>query len=153
MGKYTRKADRLARMGPDEREAFELANRGIRLGAEGRHAESVEQWLLAAEMAAQSMPEEAIRFWIDSGLAAALYEVGRYRESIVAAERARPFCLSLPQPAVSASLSLARSWLALGETAAALPYLREVLQWVGEERLPELFDPALHPKLRMLLGD
>ncbi|MBM3117815.1 hypothetical protein [Jeongeupia naejangsanensis] len=148
MGKYIRKAERLAQMSPDEREAFELANQGIRLGAEGRHAESVEQWQLAAQIAARSLPEEPIRFWIDGGLAAALYEVGRYRESIVAAERARPFCLSLPQP--SATLSLARSWLALGEAASARPYLQALRDMIGDDDLAS-YDPALYAQLKGVL--
>ncbi|GHD66210.1 hypothetical protein [Jeongeupia chitinilytica] len=147
MGKSIRKAERLAQMSPDEREAFALANRGIRLGAEGRHAESVEQWALAAEIAARSLPEQPIRFWTDSGLAAALCEVGRYRESIVAAERARPFCLSLPRPAMLPTLSLARSWLALGDVALAGPYLQELRDMIGDDDLASC-DPVLYAQLQ-----
>ncbi|WP_432719499.1 hypothetical protein R0381_000375 [Jeongeupia wiesaeckerbachi] len=148
MAKRSR-AERLAAMSPEEREAFALANEGIRLGAEGHKAASLLQWQAAAEIADLHLRHRSIRYWIHGGRAEALFANGRFRECVEAALIARDFCLSIRQPA--ASLWIAKSLLALGAARQAAPYLQEVHGLVGEQFYAAI-DVDHHPQVRALLA-
>lgn len=117
-------------MGPHEREAYEQARIGIRLGTEGRFAEAAEAWRLASEIADAHLAFLDMYYWVKSGYGAALCDAGRYRESIAVSLLAREWTLERHQPL--SSLSIARSYLALGEGEAAAPYLRDVHHLIGE---------------------
>lgn len=118
-------------MHPREREAFDQANEGIRLGAAGDHLHAVKHWEKASRIADEHLQGTDINFWIKSGYGAALFDVDQYHESIATSETARPWCLGHGQPL--ASLSIARSYLALGQTGNARPYLREIHSLIGTE--------------------
>lgn len=118
-------------MHPREREAFDQANEGIRLGAAGDHLHAVKHWEKASRIADEYLQGTDIGFWIKSGYGAALFDADRYGESITASESARPWCLGHGQPL--ASLSIARSYLALGQAGKARAYLREIHSLIGNE--------------------
>lgn len=125
-------------MHPREREAFDQANEGIRLGAAGDHLHAVKHWEKASRIADEHLQGSDINFWIKSGYGAALFDVDQYDESIATSEIARQWCLGHGQPL--ASLSIARSYLALGQTATARPYLREIHSLIGNDIFPVFKD-------------
>ncbi|MBA8880807.1 tetratricopeptide repeat protein [Phyllobacterium myrsinacearum] len=114
-----------------ERQAFEQANEGIRLGAIGDHTLAVKHWEKASRIADEHLPGADINFWIKSGFGAALFDAKRYEESIAMSQIARDWCLSHKQPL--ASLSIARSYLALGQNNNATAYLREIHSLIGND--------------------
>lgn len=121
----------------EERRAFELANEAIRHDAAGEQELAAQRWAEASEVADRYLRDADIYYWIKSGYGDALFGVGRHRDSIEVAEQARAWCLRQQQPL--ASLTIARSHLALGEYEAAAPCLKEVHGLVGD-RLFELVD-------------
>ena len=62
-------------MHPREREAFDQANEGIRLGAAGDHLHAVKHWEKASRIADEHLQGTDINFWIKSGYGAALFDV------------------------------------------------------------------------------
>jgi tetratricopeptide (TPR) repeat protein len=118
-------------MNPMQRQAFDQANEGIRLGAIGEHPFAVRHWEKASLIADEHLPGEDINFWIKSGFGAALFDAGRYDESIRVSQMARDWCLAHKQPL--ASLSIARSYLALGQDKDATAYLREIHRLIGDD--------------------
>lgn len=117
-------------MSPHEREAYELARTGIRLGTEGKYGEAIDAWRLASDIADAHLAFTDMYYWIKSGYGAALCDAGQYRESIAVSQLSREWTLERRQPL--SSLSIARSYLALGEGEAATPYLREVHGLIGD---------------------
>lgn len=122
-------------MSPREREAYEYARTGIRLGTEGRYFEAVEAWRQASDVVDTHLVGTDMYYWVKSGLGAALCDAGLCRESIAVSMLAREWTLERHQPL--ASLSIARSYLALGEGEKAVPYLRDVHGLIGDAILDQ----------------
>ncbi|UGX87167.1 hypothetical protein [Phyllobacterium meliloti] len=137
-------------MNPTERQAFDQANEGIRLGAIGNHLLAVKHWEKASRIADELLPQTDINFWIKSGFGAALFDADRFDESIAISQMARDWCLGHKQPL--ASLSIARSYLALGQTTAATTYLREIHSLIGND-IFAAFNDSDEVKIRAALSD
>lgn len=127
-------------MSPHEREAYEHARKGIRFGTEAKYGEAIDAWRLASDIADAHLAFTDMYYWVKSGYGAALCDAGQYRESIAVSLLAREWTLQRCQPL--SSLSIARSYLALGEGEAAAPYLREVHGLIGDA-IFEQFDEEL----------
>ncbi|OCP01100.1 MULTISPECIES: hypothetical protein [unclassified Ensifer] len=127
-------------MSPHERQAYDHARNGIRLGTEAKYTEAVEAWRLASDIADAHLAFTDMYYWIKSGYGAALCDAGRYRESIAVSMLSRELTLERRQPL--SSLSIARSFLALAEGEAAAPHLRDVHNLIGDA-IFEQFDQDL----------
>lgn len=136
-------------MNDEERQAFDQANEGIRLGASGEPLLAVKHWEKASAIADEHLQGADINFWIKSGYGAALFDAGRYDEGIAISQMAREWCLSHEQPL--ASLSIARSYLALGQNSNAAPYLREIHELVGDDIFLQ-FNDTDEPAIRTALA-
>ena len=102
--------------------------------------EAIDAWRLASDIADAHLAFTDMYYWVKSGYGAALCDAGQYRESIAVSLLAREWTLERRQPL--SSLSIARSYLALGEGEAAAPYLREVHGLIGDA-IFEQFDEDL----------
>ncbi|HEV7306534.1 hypothetical protein [Ensifer sp.] len=136
-------------MNPHEREAYQHARAGIRLGTEADYAGAAEAWRQASDIADAHLALTDMYFWIKSGYGAALCDAGHHQKSIAVSELAREWTLAQRQPL--ASLSIARAYLALGDGAAAAPFLREVYGLIGDA-LFEQFDEALGADLHAAIA-
>ncbi|MEI2300372.1 hypothetical protein [Ensifer sp. MJa1] len=136
-------------MSPHEREAYEHARAGIRLGTEGKLAEAVDAWRQASEIADAHLAFLDMYYWVKSGYGAALCDAGHYRESITVSMISREWTLERNQPL--SSLSIARAYLALGEGEAAVPYLRDVHHLIGDA-IFEQFDADLEPEVQAAIA-
>ncbi|NVD41146.1 hypothetical protein HT585_19915 [Ensifer sp. HO-A22] len=116
---------------PLENVVLEHASAGIALGTVRRFEESLEQWRLAAQLADANFEGDDLYYWVKGGYGAALHDVGRHRDSIAVSKLVRAWTLSLRQPL--ASLTIARSYLALGEAENAYPHIQDVHRLVGDE--------------------
>lgn len=134
---------------PLENVVLEHANAGIALGTQRRFEESLEQWRLAAQLADANFEGEDLYYWVKSGYGAALHDVGRHRDSIAVSKLVREWTLSLRQPL--ASMTIARSYLALGEAENAYPHIRDVHRLAGDEVF-NLFDRRYLADIRRALA-
>lgn len=125
------------------------ASAGIALGAERRLEDALEQWRLASQLADANFEGEDLYYWVKSGYGAALHDVGRHRESIAVSKLVRAWTLSLRQPL--ASMTIARSYLALGEAENAHPHIQDVQRLVGDEVFA-LFDRSYVADIRNALA-
>jgi tetratricopeptide (TPR) repeat protein len=129
--------------------ALELADEAISLGAAERYAEALQRWEQASAFTDQHLAGRDIDRWIKSGLGAALFDAGRYRESIAVSETARLWCLKIGQPLPS--LTLARSYLRLALPERAASYLQEVYGLIGDD-IYQQFDAPDHEAIRTALA-
>ena len=118
---------------PNEAEALAFAQRAIEAGVDGHHAEAVKHWQAASDYADSHLPGADIDHWIKSGLGAALYDIGAYRESIAVSRRALDWCVSHGHPLPA--ITLARSHRRLGDHAAAQTYLDQARSLAGDPNL------------------
>lgn len=119
---------------PLENVVLKHANAGIALGAEHRFAESLEQ---CGATGGRELRGEDLYYWVKGGYGAALHDVRLHRESIAVSKLVREWTLSLRQPL--GSMTIARSYLALGEAEHAYPHIQDVQRLTGDEVF-DLFD-------------
>lgn len=134
---------------PLENVVLDHANAGIALATERRFEDALEQWRLAAQLADANFEGEDLYYWVKGGYGAALHDVGRHRDSIAVSKLVRAWALSLRQPL--ASMTIARSYLALGEAENAYPHIQDVHRLVGDEVF-NLFDRRHLAEIRRALA-
>ncbi len=91
----------------------------------------------AAQLADANFEGEDLYYWVKGGYGAALHDVRLHRESIAVSKLVREWTLSLRQPL--GSMTIARSYLALGEAEHAYPHIQDVQRLTGDEVF-DLFD-------------
>ncbi|WP_192814145.1 hypothetical protein [Nitratireductor pacificus] len=133
---------------PTEQAAFDRANRGIELGVDAKHAQSLEEWRAATEIVGSGDVREDLAQWVKSGYGAALYDTGAYAEAIEIALETLQW--SEAQRSVLSLLTVARSQLALGYTDAAKPYLQKIHERIGAD-IYEQFEDDKHATIRSAL--
>ncbi len=119
--------------------ALELANLGIRSTVAADHAAARHAWQEAFDYAEMHLPGADITYWIRDGLGAALLQVGDYHGALEMAGSALEWCAS--QRAPQASLTMAKSFLRLGDVTRAREYARQAYGLRGEGVL-KVFSPA-----------
>ena len=110
--------------------ALDLANLGIRAAAAADHAAARDAWQDAFDYAEKHVPGDNIAYWIRAGLGDALLQVGDYHGALEMAGSALAWCAA--QRAPSASLTMAKSFLRLGDATRARDYAREAYGLRGE---------------------
>ncbi|MGD9477345.1 hypothetical protein [Shinella sp. G-2] len=118
---------------PKEAEALAFAQKAIEAGVDGHHAEAVKHWQAASDYADSHLSGADIDHWIKSGLGAALYDSGAYREAIAVSMKALDWCASHKHPLPA--ITLARSYRRLGDHAAAQTYLDQARFLAGDPNL------------------
>lgn len=109
---------------------MELANRGIGSLAAGDYYAARHAWQEALDYAEQHLPDDRIVPWIRSGLGDALLKSGDYHGAIKMAGSALVFCASVRAPL--ASLTMAESFLRLGDVSRAREYARQACDLRGK---------------------
>jgi tetratricopeptide (TPR) repeat protein len=128
-----------------EMRTLEFASVAMTSATAGDHAAARRAWQDALDYAEVHLPDDDIRFWVRSGLGAALLEAGDYRGALEMAGSALAWCLS--QRAPLASLTMAKSYLRLGDVVSAQDYARQACGLRGEGVLQ-----AFSPEDRAALG-
>ncbi|MGO1069998.1 hypothetical protein [Lysobacter sp. CA199] len=124
---------------PDEVESqvLDLANQAVGHQANGEPRQAAQHWRRAIALADAGMDEDEIRYWLRSGLAEALYQLGEDEACIDAAREARAWCAQQHTPL--AALLLGQALLRCGQAEAALEALREA-QWMIGARFFDVVD-------------
>jgi tetratricopeptide (TPR) repeat protein len=120
----------------DETRALELAQKGIEQGAAGNFEEAARAWQAASDFADEHLEGADIYYWIKSGLGAALFDVGRYEESITVSGLALDWCRRLGQPLPA--LTMAKAYFKLDDRSAALSHIDIAHGLVGDAILDQL---------------
>ena len=119
--------------------ALELANLGTRSTVAADHAAARHAWQEAFDYAEKHLAGDNITYWIRDGLGAALLQVGDYHRALAMAGSALEWCGT--QRAPSASLTMAKSCLRLGDVTRARQYARQAYGLRGEGVL-KVFSPT-----------
>lgn len=130
-------------------EALEMANKAIALDADGDWRAARLQWQKASDHADAHLAGEDICYWIKSGFGAALFEDGDYERSIAVSKLALDWCLNIDQPLPA--LTIAKSYLRLGDRRTAAPYVRQAHRLIGDDAF-EQFEAADREILRDLVS-
>jgi hypothetical protein len=112
-----------------ESQVLDLANQAIGHQVNGEPRQAAQHWARAIALADTGMDEDEIRYWLRSGLAEALYQLGDDDACIAAAREARAWCLQQQTPL--ASLLLGQSLFRRGHAEAALDALCEAQSMIG----------------------
>ncbi|MGH8080385.1 MAG: hypothetical protein ACREP7_07410 [Lysobacter sp.] len=112
-----------------ESRVLDLANQAIGHQANGEPGPAAQHWASAIALADTGMAEDEIRYWLRSGLAEAMYQLGDDDACIAAAREARAWCLQQHTPL--AALLLGQSLFRRGLTEDALDALREAQSMIG----------------------
>ncbi len=117
-------------------EALEMANKAIALDADEDRRAARLQWQEASDHADAHLVGEDIYYWIKSGFGAALFEDGDYERSIAVSKLAIDWCLKINQPLPA--LTIAKSYLKLGDRQAAAPYVRQAHRLIGDDAFEQV---------------
>lgn len=112
-----------------ESQVLDLANQAVGHQANGEPRQAAQHWARAIALADAGMHEDEIRYWLRSGIAEALYQLGDDEACIKAAREARAWCLQQQTPL--AALLLGQALFRCGHTDAALEALREAQSMTG----------------------
>ena len=113
--------------------AMALANIGIGESADGNPRAAVRAMREALAYAEQHLPDDDVIFWIQSGLGSYLFDDGDYRGALEMASSALAYCASVRAPL--ASLTMAKSFLRLGDLVRAREYAQQACDLRGGEVL------------------
>jgi hypothetical protein len=132
-----------------ESQVLDLANQAIGHQVNGEPGQAAQHWRRAIALADAGMNEDEIRYWLRSGLAEALYQLGEDAACIVAAREARAWCLQQHTPL--AALLLGQALLRSGRADAAVEPLREAQSMIGA-RFLEAVDAEHRDAIARLLA-